>query len=107
MKYITKDSGKRHESKSGMLRDTNEDKPRYDLIPIFALKRLAGLYARGAIKYGVGNWAKANTQEDLDRFKESMLRHMYQYLEGEVDEDHFSAVMFNLIGAEYVKEKLK
>jgi hypothetical protein len=41
MTYTTKDSGKREEYKSGMRRDTQEGKPRYDLIPTWFLKRLA------------------------------------------------------------------
>ncbi len=32
MEYKTKDSGKREEFESGMVRDTNENKPRYDLL---------------------------------------------------------------------------
>ena len=56
MKYQTKDSGKRVEFKSGMRRDSTEGKPRYDLIPLEPLKRLAELYARGAEKYGDRNW---------------------------------------------------
>ena len=31
---------------------------------------------------------------------------MYQWLEGDESEDHAAAVMFNLSGAEYVKQKL-
>ena len=32
MNFITKDSGKRQKFSTGMQRDTNEDKPRFDLI---------------------------------------------------------------------------
>lgn len=34
MDYTTKDSGKREEFSSGMVRDTQDDKPRYDLIDL-------------------------------------------------------------------------
>lgn len=106
-KYITKDSGMRVDFASGMRRDTNEGKPRYDLIPIPVLKRLAELYARGAEKYGDKNWELANSQEELDRFKASCLRHLYQWLEGDEDEDHAIAVVWNVFAYETIKERLK
>ena len=59
--------------------------------------------ARGAKKYTERNREKARTQEELDRFRESALRHMIQRYTGEKDEDHATGVMFNLMGAEYVK----
>lgn len=106
-KVITKDSGKRLEFKSGMVRDVEEDKPMYDLVYMPMLKRWAELMTRGAKKYGRDNWKKANGEEELTRFKASALRHMIQYFEGEDDEDHASAVFFNISGAEYVKAKMK
>lgn len=52
MKYVTKDSGKRQDYESGMKRDVQEGKPRYDLIYEPMLTRWAELMARGAEKYG-------------------------------------------------------
>lgn len=104
--FITKDSGKREEFTTGMVRDTQIDKPRYDLLDIPFLKRWAELMARGAKKYGENNWKKAATQEELSRFRASAVRHMFQYLEGDSSEDHAAAVAFNLAGAEMVKAKL-
>ena len=49
--FSAKESGKRQEFDTGMVRDQQDGKPRYDLIPVGPLKRLADLYARGAIKY--------------------------------------------------------
>jgi hypothetical protein len=113
-KFITKDSGKRQEWNSGMRRDIQEDKPRFDLITPLCVKysesmlyRWAMLMNRGAVKYGDRNWEKANSQEELDRFKASAFRHFMQWMAGEDDEDHASAVMFNLSGAEMVKQKMK
>lgn len=112
MKYETKDSGKRQEFNTGMVRDTQEGKPRYDLIiPINCkeplIKRWAELMARGAIKYSARNWEKASTVEELERFKSSAWRHFVQYMMGEDDEDHCAAICFNLQGIEYVKERLR
>lgn len=107
MNHITKDSGKRQQYSTGMQRDTNENKARYDLVYIPMLTRWAELMARGAEKYSERNWEKAETQEEMNRFKESAFRHFIQWFNNEEDEDHGSAVFFNISGAEMVKQKLK
>lgn len=104
--YITKDSGKRIAFKSGMVRDIADDKPMYVLCYQPMLKRWAELMTRGAKKYGKNNWKLANGQEELERFQDSALRHMYQWLSGDTSEDHAAAVFFNISGAEYVMSKL-
>lgn len=106
--FITKDSGQRQEFSTGMKRDVQTDKPRYDLIGSGwgLIKRWAMLMARGAVKYGELNFEKAATQEELDRFRASALRHMIQWYHGETDEDHAAAVCFNVAGAEMVKNKI-
>lgn len=106
--FITKDSGKRQEFSTGMKRDVQTDKPRYDLIGSGwdLIRRWAELMGRGAVKYGELNFEKAATEEELRRFKASALRHAIQWFNNETDEDHASAVCFNLAGAEMVREKL-
>lgn len=104
--FQTKDSGVREEFTSGMVRDTQEGKPRYDLIPLEPLKRLAELYARGAQKYGDRNWEKATGAEELERFKASGLRHFFQALMGDRDEDHWAGAVFNIFGAMWLEERL-
>jgi len=107
MEYNTEDSGERHEYDSGMIRDTNKGKAKFNLLmPIGVryeeqmLTRLAELMTRGAEKYGDRNWEKADTQ-DLDRFKESAFRHFMQWFaEADDGEDHASAVMFNILAYE-------
>lgn len=107
MDFVTKDSGKREEFATGMVRDTQDDKPRYDLLDRLFLKRWAELMARGAKKYGEENWRKAATAAELVRFQASATRHLFQWLDGDISEDHAAAVAFNLAGAEMVKEKMK
>jgi hypothetical protein len=107
--FIVKDSGKREEYESGMRRDTNEGKPRYDLVvPLLMdepmLKRWAIHMAKGALKYGDRNWEKATGLEEYKRFRESAFRHFVQWFMGDTDEDHAAAIFFNVQGAEYVKE---
>lgn len=104
--FVTKDSGERIEYASGMRRDVQTGKPRYELIDRAFLKRWAELMARGADKYGADNWRLANSDEELARFKGSALRHLMQWLEDETDEDHAVAVAFNLAAAEYVKKRI-
>jgi hypothetical protein len=111
--FTTHDSGKRTQWETGMQRDTNEDKPRFDLLFPETLSyenqlitRWARLMQRGAVKYNARNWEKAATQEELNRFRESAMRHFMQWFMGADDgEDHAAAVLFNLMGAEYVKAR--
>ena len=107
MQFQTKDSGKRVDFPSGMRRDTTEGKPRYDLIPLPMLKRLAELYARGAEKYGDSNWQLANSEEELQRFKASAFRHFVQWQMGETDEDHGIGAVWNIFAYETIKAKLE
>lgn len=104
--YETKDSGQRATFESGMVRDVQTGKPRYDLIPLVPLKRVAELYARGAEKYGERNWEQAAGEEEMARFKASAFRHLMQALADEEDEDHWAAVVFNAFGAMFLKAKL-
>lgn len=110
--FQTKDSGDREQYDSGMVRDTNEGKPRFDLVlpegvpyrdQLFT--RVAELMARGAQKYGDRNWEKAAGEAELKRAKESAFRHFMQWYCGETDEDHAAAVFFNIQEAEFVKGK--
>ena len=110
--YVTKDSGRREEYSSGMIRDINGDKPRFDLIlpegvPYDQqfLTRIAALLTRGAVKYGERNWELASGKEEMNRFKASALRHLMQWICGETEEDHSAAVVFNLLAYETVKAR--
>lgn len=113
-KWTTKDSGARSFYASGMVRDTDEGKARFDLlVPLGVpyeeqmLTRFANLMARGALKYEARNWEKATGTEELARFKSSAFRHFMQWLTGETDEDHAAAVWFNMDAAEATKYKME
>lgn len=113
MKFQTKDSWKRAIFTTGMVRDTNEDKARFDLLlPKWVpyeeqlLTRFAMLLARWAIKYEERNWEKAETKEEYERFKESAFRHFIQRFSGDLSEDHCVWVMFNLLWAETTLYKM-
>lgn len=106
MTFVVKDSGKRQEYPSGMVRDTSDDKIDYTLAldgPMF--ERYAAHLTAGARKYEKRNWMKARTSEEYERFRESALRHFLQWFRGDDDEDHAAAVLFNINAAEYVLER--
>lgn len=110
--FTIKDSGKREEFASGMVRDTQTDKTDFLRVmegPMF--DRWATHLSKGAVKYpdirpGVANWTLANGEAELARFKASAMRHFRQWLRGDTDEDHAAAVFFNVNGAEYVRGRL-
>lgn len=101
--YITKDSGQRETHSSGAVRDVRTGKGRYDLITPLALKRLAGVYERGAIKYGDHNWTKGMP---ISRYLDSAIRHIFNYLEGLRDEDHLAHGCWNLMAAMHEEEAI-
>lgn len=111
--FTIKDSGKREEFNSGMVRDTAVGKADYTTIldgPMF--DRWVEHLSKAKVKYpdvapGVANWTLAEGEEELVRFKKSAFRHFRQWLRGDRDEDHAAAVFFNINGAEYVREKIK
>lgn len=112
--FITRDSGVRAAYASGMVRDTQDGKARFDLLLADGIPydhqfitRVADLMTRGAEKYGFRNWEKANSPEEIERFRASALRHMMQWLNGETDEDHATAVVFNLLAAETTDFKIR
>lgn len=104
--FSLKDSGERKKFDSGMVRDVTEGKTNFSLVldgPMF--KRWGEHMTLGAQKYDVRNWMKASGEAEKERFKESALRHFLQWYWGETDEDHASAVYFNINGHEYVESQ--
>lgn len=111
--YKTNDSGERVEFESGMVRDTDKGKPNFNLLVAKGIRyeeqmltRFAELMTRGAEKYDARNWEKADNVRELERFKESAFRHLIQWLAGDNEEDHASAVMFNILAHETTEVKL-
>lgn len=107
--FETKDSGERESFSSGMVRDTNDGKTLWHLTadgPM--LRRWAELLTRGAVKYERRNWMKANSEEELERARESAFRHFMQWYLGEnPEEDHAAAVFFNINEVEFIRGRAK
>jgi hypothetical protein len=91
--FVVKDSGERQQFGTGAQRDSQEDKPRFDLIPSKPLERIAYVYARGARKYDENNWMKGIP---VSRTLASAERHLQQYKQGDKDEDHLAQAAWNL-----------
>lgn len=100
-----KESGKGREAfATGAVRDTAEGKGRYDLLPTYAIKRLAQHFENGARKYADENWRKGIP---LRRFLDSALRHAFNYLEGQRDEDHAAAAAWNILALIETEEMIR
>ncbi len=99
--FVTKTSKKHQTFSTGAKRDNQDDKPRYDLIPPLALKRVADLYSRGAKVYGDWNWSK---KMPYSRFYASILRHLFQFATGEKSEDHLAAAVFGCLSIMHFQE---
>lgn len=97
-----KDSGDRTQFASGAVRDMHEGKGRCDLLPMCVLLRLARHYEAGAIKYSDRNWEKGIPAHS---FADSALRHIFKYMDGQRDEDHLIAAIWNLCGLAWTEEK--
>lgn len=102
-KFTTKDSGQREDFPTGARRDTQDGKPRFDLIPVCSLRRLADLYASGAVKYGEGNYERGMP---FKRVYASLLRHVYAWAEGDRTEDHAAAIAWNAFALMLYEERI-
>lgn len=78
---------------TGSKRDSREGKGRYDLMSPYTMRRLARHFENGAAKYGDRNWEKG---QPVSRYADSAIRHIFNYLEGQQDEDHLAAAMWNI-----------
>lgn len=97
-----KDSGERTVFASGAVRDMHEGKGRCDLLPMCVILRLARHYEAGAKKYTERNWEKGISAHS---FADSALRHIFKYMDGQNDEDHLIAAIWNLCGLAWTEEK--
>lgn len=93
MAYKTKFSGVKDTYRGGGTRDSQAGRGRFDLITPFFLKRLAGVYERGAVNHGSWNWTKGMP---FSRLVNSALRHLNQYRSGSRDEDHLAQAAWQL-----------
>ena len=99
-----KDSGERQEFETGSVRDTEDGKGRPDLFPTYPLRRLAVHYQNGAKKYGDRNWEKG---QPLGRYLGSAFRHWLDLMDNTQDEDHASAILWNIIAYMHTRKRIE
>ncbi len=88
---------------SGAVRDTEEGKEDYiETISWRAFKRYAQYMTSKKSRYGSGNFKKGIP---IESYEKSLVRHLQKYLANkyedgtiEKDEDHLSAIVFNVFG---------
>lgn len=86
------DSGTRREAITGAVRDAQVGKGRFDLLPFNAILRLAQHFENGSAKYGDNNWRRGMP---LSWFLDSAMRHLFKFMDGQQDEDHLAAAIWN------------
>jgi len=86
----------------GATRSDSTGKGRFDLIPSGPLKRLAVRYEEGGRQHGDENWKNG---QPMTRIFSALIRHAYQWQDGQDDEDHLAAVAWNVFALMYFEEK--
>lgn len=75
---------------------SSTEKPRYDLIPLVALRRLAERFGYGARKHGDHNYKQGAHDPQFVRDRQNhMIEHAVKYANGDRAIDHLGAVMAN------------
>jgi hypothetical protein len=98
--------------KSGAIRDDQTGKPDFtETISWTAFNRYAKYMTGKKIKYGQGNFKKGIPIESYER---SLIRHLDKYMRNkyengkdEPNEDHLSAMVFNVFGIIHEEEQRK
>ncbi len=68
------------------------------------MRRLAKHYENGSRKYSANNWRKG---QPVSRYYDSAMRHLWSLMDDKTDEDHASALLWNLIGIIQTKIDVK
>lgn len=90
-----KDSGSRTEFSTGAVRDAQTgEKGAFDLLPMYALYKVARVFEDGGKKYQKHNWRKGIP---LSRYADSAMRHLAKAIAGFTDEPHYSQAAWNIL----------
>ncbi|KKN80428.1 hypothetical protein LCGC14_0330210 [marine sediment metagenome] len=104
MTYQLKQGKEKQTFETGAQRDTQESKPRLDLISPIFLERLGMILTKGAEHYGERNWEKGMP---LSRLLSSAARHLNQTIDGLEDEDHPAQAAWNLMAYIHTEHRIK
>lgn len=81
---------------TGAQRNNAAGKGRFDLLPVDAIFAVAKHYEKGALKFGDNNWRRGIP---INVLLDSGIRHAFQALRGDTDEDHLAAAAWNILCA--------
>ena len=98
------DSGDRTNFDTGAVRDAMNGKGLPSLIPPEAIRRCARRFEDGASKYGLHNWMKGIP---LSRYQDAITRHTLAAAEGQTDEDHLGAVLWNAAAWVWTQDEIE
>ena len=98
------DSGKRREFATGAVRDVTADKGWYAGFSPIALQRGAVVLQKGAAKYEPRNWEKGIP---LNASFDSAIRHLFQWANGETNEDHLGHAFINVMFLIHTEAKIR
>ena len=88
---------------TGAQRDTDDDKPRPDLVSPFMEERMGEWLRKGGEHYGMRNWEKGIP---FSRCWASLCRHKMKWQQGKRDEDHLAAIVFNAMAIIHYQEMI-
>ena len=97
-------SGTEESFATGAVRDTSEDKMRPDLYSPFAEERVGNWLMLGARRYAERNWEMGIP---ISRCWASLCRHKTKWQQGQRDEDHLAAIIFNAQAIIHYEEMIK
>lgn len=89
-------NGPKTEYDTGAVRSSDAEGVRYDLISPIGLAAVARACHEGAVKYDDFNWESGMPAADMINHG---LRHIYEFLSGDRNEDHLGHAAWNLIAA--------
>jgi len=104
MEATLPDSGDRTQFDTGAVRDAMSGKGLPSLIPPEAIRRCARRFEDGANKYGLHNWMKGIP---LSRYQDTITRHTLAAAEGQTDEDHLGAVLWNAAAWVWTQDEIE
>ena len=92
-------------SKESIKNDIQDDKLRWDLLPLEEMEDIVRVYHAGAKKYGPNRWQ--NLEDGFQRYKAAAFRHLLEYEKGgRVDADtgclHLAQFAWNAIAMLYL-----
>ena len=99
-----KDSGQREVHATGGVREPRTGKGRFDLVPPYPHRRLAVHYENGSLKYAERNWEKGLP---LSRYLNSAESHLQDFKDGDREEDHLAAILWNIYGYIHTEREIR